>query len=333
MSDEQKQERYISTLAVQRDVEMPDNAIRVIASAQTKDRYGTIIKTNGLQTNHFEKNPVIFFNHNSRSFPIGRATRLVKDVENGLLIVDIEFDMDDELAKEVLRKVKAGFLNGVSIGFIPNRDDMERLEDGTIVFNSADLLEVSIVGVQGNGDTVVIGRDFTPEQAKKEFEQLNEAIEQRGGRVLSKTNEKHLRNAYQAIGKVLEQLDYDDEDKEEKSAPEPSKTSEGVESITIEIDGSRFLSSPEVAKRLHEIIEKELAIDTREEPVHSSEQDEPEDEDLTVDETDTPETRSGEDEPDVETQDSDGLNMEKLFYELDTQDFVKLDITSLFEEI
>ena len=86
-----------------------------IASTSAEDRYGDII-SQSWNLENYRKNPVVLFNHNAAELPVGRGS---VEVVDGSLMIDIVFDKEDPRAAEIGRKVKAGFLNAVSVGFNP----------------------------------------------------------------------------------------------------------------------------------------------------------------------------------------------------------------------
>ena len=130
-----------------------------IASTATPDRYGDIIEQSGWELSSYRKNPVILFNHNPQEMPIGKG--FVEVVDNALMI-DVEFDMEDERAARIARKAERGFLNAVSVGFNPIESvPRAELPDGHYAkglsgtyFPKAELLEVSIVTIPANSEAV-----------------------------------------------------------------------------------------------------------------------------------------------------------------------------------
>ena len=58
----------------------------------------------------------MLLNHDSNQLPIGKGNVYLRDDK---LVIDVEFDSEDERAKEVERKAKKGFMNAVSVGFRP----------------------------------------------------------------------------------------------------------------------------------------------------------------------------------------------------------------------
>ena len=133
--------------------------VTFIASTDDVDRYSDIIDQKGWKLDNYKKNPVILFNHNSQALPIGRGH---PRIENGKLMIDVEFDMDDELGSKIANKVKNGFMNAVSVGFNPKKA-IERSDLPTehkyygergMFFEEAELLEVSVVTIPANASAI-----------------------------------------------------------------------------------------------------------------------------------------------------------------------------------
>ena len=121
-------------------------------SDESLNSYGFWVKSDGIDTANFSKNPVMLFNHNKESMPIGTWENL--RVENGELLADAVFDMDDPLAKEVDRKVEKGIIRGASLGLKVKRfsDDPKLMKPGqqraTLI--ESELAEVSITAFPSN---------------------------------------------------------------------------------------------------------------------------------------------------------------------------------------
>lgn len=125
----------------------------VVGSSEVLDRAGDIIRQDGWDLKNFMKNRVILWGHNVRQDrpPIGKAIKVWLDGKTSKtkkLMFDIQFDLKDAFAADIYRKVLEGFVNTVSVGFIP----LER-EDN--VFTKNELLELSFVPVPANPEAVV----------------------------------------------------------------------------------------------------------------------------------------------------------------------------------
>ncbi len=127
--------------------------MRFIISDERVNRYGYRILSTGMNTTSFEKNPVVFYNHDTYSLPIGKGKDLRHELD-GSITLDIDFDAEDEQALAVQKKAERGFLNACSVGI----DVLETSTDATVVLTGqtrptvtrCELLELSICGIPGN---------------------------------------------------------------------------------------------------------------------------------------------------------------------------------------
>ena len=132
-----------------------EKSFTFVASADNVDRMGDVIDQKNWSLEAYRRNPIILFNHDSRSLPIGKGAAEVVD---GQLMIDIEFDESDNMAKRIKSKVDGGFLNAVSVGFNPieayQRNTLPKESkyygESGMYFKSAELLEVSIVTIPAN---------------------------------------------------------------------------------------------------------------------------------------------------------------------------------------
>ena len=127
--------------------------VRFCFSDGSVDRMGDTIDPNGWDTADFDANPVALWAHDSSQPPIGRAGNLA--VEGGRLMGDIEFAPTETyaFADTVYRLVTGGFLNAVSVGFLPTEysfvdNDPER--GFGIDFKKQQLLEISVCPIPAN---------------------------------------------------------------------------------------------------------------------------------------------------------------------------------------
>jgi len=183
---------YRKNLIVKRRPTKAKNKISFIASTDSADRYGDVINQEGWNLDAYRRNPVVLLNHNANALPIGKGT---VELKNGQLVIDVEFDKEDELAQKVERKARAGFLNAVSVGFNPI-EQVSRAElpkdhpayverGGGNYFNKSELLEVSVVTIPANSEATTMSaknidrltiRDLIVEEIKHilEVEQMED---------------------------------------------------------------------------------------------------------------------------------------------------------------
>ncbi len=147
----------------------------VIGSTSVIDRMDDTINQEGWALKNFKKNPVILFGHNSNLPPIGKALKVWVQGKGkkAQLMFRVQFDLQDKFAAEIFRKVKDGFMNTVSVGFIPL--EWEQVESdnffGGHKFLKQELLELSFVPIPANPEALVslrkLGKkfDFKPEES------------------------------------------------------------------------------------------------------------------------------------------------------------------------
>jgi len=137
-----------------------NRTIGFLVSTSDIDRDQEIIDPKGWKLKNYKKNPVFLWAHDHRGLPIARGVKF-KSNEEGLLI-DYQFATADEypFADTVYKLYNGGYLNAVSVGFIPLK-----WEDGNPEKNrfrrryfEQELLEVSAVAVPSNFNALMQAR-------------------------------------------------------------------------------------------------------------------------------------------------------------------------------
>jgi HK97 family phage prohead protease len=132
--------------------------IDFIASDATLDRGGEVIEAAGWRLDNFRRNPVFQNAHNYGNiiFTLGRAQ--IAEVRGGRLFLRVLFAADiNPMARLAYDLYRRGFLNAVSVGFLPRR-----WENGTERtpwrrrFLEQELLEVSAVAVPANPNALAL---------------------------------------------------------------------------------------------------------------------------------------------------------------------------------
>jgi len=144
-----------------------DKPIKFVASTANPDRYGDVVDQKGWDLRAYNRNPVVLFNHNPSQMPIGKGKAYV---ENEQLMLEVEFDQKDDMAKTIEQKVRDGYINAVSVGFQPSKtiarsslpaDHPYHGKSGSY-FQSSELLEVSIVTIPANNEAT-LSKQFSRE--------------------------------------------------------------------------------------------------------------------------------------------------------------------------
>ena len=134
--------------------------IEFIASTETIDRDGEVIKASAWDLTNYLKNPVVQWAHRYDEPPVGKSPHI--KVLNGKLTLPVEFpkEGDYEFADIIYRLAKGGFISAVSVGFIPKEWEKGRGEkEPQRTYTAVELLEVSIVPVPSNPDALVSARE------------------------------------------------------------------------------------------------------------------------------------------------------------------------------
>jgi len=156
-----------------RNVDEESRTITFIASTSTKDRHRSVVNQDNWQLERFNSNPVIGYQHNlyfsdNPDDIIGSGRAYVSE---GRLMVDVTFEDANlnEKADKIYRKVKAGTINAVSVGFLPvgkgsygTKEEARGAENETYYFEGQELLEVSVVNIPSNPDALAKG--YTEEE-------------------------------------------------------------------------------------------------------------------------------------------------------------------------
>lgn len=123
-----------------------------VISDESVNSYGYIVKTDGIDTTAFERNPVMLYMH-ERKTVVGRWENIRK--EGVKLLADAVFDESTELGKTVKAQVENGFLRSASIG-------VDIIEDAVIngvkTITKCSLFEVSIVDIPANKNALKLYR-------------------------------------------------------------------------------------------------------------------------------------------------------------------------------
>ena len=152
-----------------------------IASTETVDRYGDVIKQDGWEFEEFDRNPVFLSQHNSWSSPVGSIPyrSIVTDeawlksqgVEGpSALVIGVKWDEADEDALKLKGKYDRGVMSAVSVGFYPLASEPIKNSWGVTILR-ANLLEVSAVTIPANPEAVAVrdlrGADTDDERAAR----------------------------------------------------------------------------------------------------------------------------------------------------------------------
>jgi len=153
--------------AIRKDFTVCDKAVdaerytaEFTATTGEVDRHGDQVDVAGWQFARFLQNPILAWQHDYSVPPIGKVLSLTQETDR--IRARVQFDSEDPFARKIFAKVQAGFLNAVSVGFIPlewawSKDPAR--EYGWDI-TQAELLEISVVGIPANASALIDRRDF-----------------------------------------------------------------------------------------------------------------------------------------------------------------------------
>lgn len=171
-----------------------------VMSQEIVDRDGELVVLDGLDINEFLKNPQLFYNHESRNYPIGLVKSIRRDGDK--LIGDVWLNQITEESKIVKQLIDAGNLKTGSIGFSVSEANYDSHND-IYYLTKSELYEFSICNIPSNTGSVRI----------------------KAGAVLNQNNKKSIDNVIGTLNsaiidlqKILDEANSNsDENKESKT--------------------------------------------------------------------------------------------------------------------
>lgn len=122
-----------------------------IATDETLDRYGEVIKLDGWELGPYKANPVVVDSHNYYTIGniIGRSEKVW--VEKGQMWNRVKFALDNPLGALAHKLAVGGFIKSESVGFIPLEwVDGRKAGEPYRTFTKQELIEISLVAVPAN---------------------------------------------------------------------------------------------------------------------------------------------------------------------------------------
>ena len=120
----------------------------ILSDGRSVNNHGFRISLDGVNLDRFKANPVMLYQHDTERI-IGRWENI--RIEDNRLLAEAIFDTEDEIGKEVARKVEAGFLKGCSLGIMV--EDMQEIANEWVATRS-EIFEASIVSVPADAGAV-----------------------------------------------------------------------------------------------------------------------------------------------------------------------------------
>ena len=157
--------RVLKTMSVKIEPAAGERRKTFTISTEAVDRDNDTISLKGWMLDSFIRSPVVFFNHETYGYPIGKAVEI--GIEGNALKSVVEFmpatipDGAGERAESVYQQVEGGYLCSASVGFRPLEYEAakDRMDDDDwwppMNFLRQELMEWSVVSVPANSDATV----------------------------------------------------------------------------------------------------------------------------------------------------------------------------------
>jgi len=220
-------------------VDSDEGTFEVIASSGKTDRMGDNIDPKGWYLKNYKKNPVILWSHQTGGGfgsaavpPVGKAIKIWLENDKELKIKGKW--ADTPFAQEIRTLVEGGFLNAVSVGFMPLKEDTkgaidiegkmyrqateEEIKKGIYdsdygqKFTKQELLEVSWVDVPALPQALVTARKMNLGLVTKALEEMEkpeeeEVVDEEKAKIENEaekeTEEKNLEDINIKSGRVI----------------------------------------------------------------------------------------------------------------------------------
>jgi HK97 family phage prohead protease len=183
---------------VDRSVLSDGSPLRVVMASEGRQADGIDLRMSGADLSRYRGNPVLGYGHSyygRANLPIGRVDPGSIAVNDAQLVGELEFDQGDEFAREVERKMRAGYINAVSIGFDVRQwesSDQSYWKGG--VATKWELSELSVVPVPMDSSALVTsGRSLDDDEVADLIRRFEAAL--RSGRGPMQTTEPEIRPA------------------------------------------------------------------------------------------------------------------------------------------
>lgn len=159
---------------------------------ESVDASGDIVYSDGVEFDKYLKNPVVFWEHEKKMKPIGRAESVYKTDDGWYADIHFPPKAVDEFANSVAKSVAYGLIRGTSIGFKPKKYNKSYETGRNYDFKNVSIAEISITSLPQNENALAsksVNEEFLMEE---KFEEFKEVIEKSLGEIkdlVAKSNE------------------------------------------------------------------------------------------------------------------------------------------------
>ena len=143
--------------------ELGEREFEFIASDETPDSYGDIVKAEGWDLKRYKKNPIVLFNHSS-SMPVGYSPKCWIDGPKLMARIKLADEGTSEFIDTLYKLMKQRIIRAMSVGFRATKDvEIMRGKENEflgLLFNGQELLENSVVSVPANPNALSLAKSW-----------------------------------------------------------------------------------------------------------------------------------------------------------------------------
>ena len=142
-----------------------DGLVTAIITTGNIARDGAIISPGGWDFAHYDRNPVVLWQHDDSAMPVARMVdRTIGDSE---IVARIQLDMEDPEGQRLHGKIKRGFVNATSVRWLPKETEVRQIGEGkekrdVLVFLRQEMLETSFVSIPADPGAMILRADGQP---------------------------------------------------------------------------------------------------------------------------------------------------------------------------
>lgn len=141
-----------------------DGQYQFVASDESTDRMGDVIRASGWQLANYKRNPIVLFQHQS-SNPVGISTKVWVEGKALMSRIKLAAEGTSPFIDTLSKLLSQGIIKAVSVGFAPTGQpnyirDAKTDEITGLEFVSQELLEISLVSVPANPNALTLAKSL-----------------------------------------------------------------------------------------------------------------------------------------------------------------------------
>lgn len=142
-----------------------DNQFEFIASDETVDRYGDVVRVAGWDIANYKRNPIVLFQHQN-SVPVGISTKVWIDGKKLMARIKLAQEGTSAFIDTLRKLLQQNIIRAVSVGFAPTKEpNLLRDEKNDRItgyeFVGQELLEISLVSVPANPSALSLAKSLS----------------------------------------------------------------------------------------------------------------------------------------------------------------------------